>query len=314
MFYFLLLILGVPLFAAPLEINQDHSHISYKIPYMSFSESEGAFSRYYGLIEFDSETNRLKSLEATIDASSINTQDKKRDAHLRRSDFFYVEKFPSIHFKSDSIQPLSHGLYQVMGILEIRGVKRAITLKTEFKGRKRDHVGKESYFFKASTQINRRDFGILWNKSLDHSEYLLGDIVTIDLVIQAQPQGKKTAFSVHMIPANTALENYAQLKRAGLTTNSPKTNFVKKDHPLQGGLQRSAPPRSTFSFPWKESLVGFVGFCTLILVSYFIKLKWIKSLKLVDYSESSFPSLISDAIIIGLTFIYSVWFFKYLYP
>ena len=314
MFYLLLLILGLPLLAAPLEINQDHSHISYKISYMSFSESEGSFSRYYGLIEFDSEANRLKSLEATIDASSINTQDKKRDAHLRRSDFFYVEKFPSIHFKSDSIQPLSHGLYQVKGILEIRGVKRAITLKTEFKGRKRDHVGKESYFFKASTQKNRRDFGILWNKSLDHSEYLLGDIVTIDLVIQAQPQGKKTAFSVHMIPANKALEDYAQLKRAGLTTNSSKTNFVKKDHPLQEGPQRSDSLPTPFAFPWKESLVGFVGFCTLILVSYFIKLKLIKSLKLVDYSESSLPSLISDALIIALTFIYSVWFFKYLYP
>jgi polyisoprenoid-binding protein YceI len=313
MFYFLLLILGHPLLAAPLEINKDHSHISYKIPYMSFSESEGAFSNYYGLIEFDTETSHLKSLEATIDASSINTQDKKRDAHLRRPDFFYVEKFPSIQFKSDSIKTLSQNHYQVLGILEIRGIKKAIILETEFKGRKRDHVGKESYFFKASSKINRRDFGIYWNKSLDQSDYLLGDVVTINLMIQAQPQGKKTAFSVHMIPANKALENYAQLKRAGLKTNTPKTHFLKKSQ-LLAIPKRSDSLPSSFIFPWKKSLVGFFGFCTLILVSYFIKIKLIKSLKIVNYSESSFPSLISDAIIIILTFIYSVWFFTYLYP
>ena len=252
-------------FSAPYEMNKDHSRVSFKISYMTLSEAEGIFTDFSGELNFDPASSDLSKVSATIISSSVDTGDAKRDAHLRKSDFFYVDKFPKITFFSTNIKKINGKLFDVTGELEIRGVRKIIVLKTLFKGLMKDHIGKESAFFTATTIINRKDFGLVWNKFLDNSAYLLGDKVQIDLVIQAQPQGRKTAFSSHMIPATQALENQAKLRLNRVETSQPQKSFPDKQSP-----QKIMTPDS---FELVDVLVGFLGFCLLICVSFFIKMK-----------------------------------------
>ena len=284
---------------------------------MTLSEVQGSFREFRGSMDFDPQNMILKNLSAEIQASSVDTQDKRRDSHLRKSDFFYIQNFPIIRFESNKILKKSKSIFIANGILEIRGIKRDIKLELEYKGQKKDHVRKESIFFKATTQINRKDFGIVWNKSLDNNEYLLGDTITLEIMIQAQPQGRKTPFSAHFIPSNDALEKYAKLKRGQIPTPySPlKTNDLKNEKavPLPTSKEYRKDINHTDSLPWKKLLGGFIGFCGLIALSYFIKLKMVDFFKEKYHSETSLYSLFGDFLVIMLTLAYTVWFFQLLY-
>ncbi len=303
--------------ASSYEVNKDHTQIHFKIPYMTLSEVQGSFREFRGSMDFDPKNMILKNLSAEIQASSVDTQDKKRDSHLRKSDFFYIQNFPIIRFESNKIIKKSKNFFNANGILEIRGIKRDINLELEYKGQKKDHVRKESIFFKAKTQINRKNFGIVWNKSLDNNEYLLGDTVTIEIMIQAQPQGRKTPFSAHFIPSNDTLEKYAKLKRSQIPTpyNILKENDFKNDKavPLPTSKEVGKSIIHNNSLPWKKLLGGFIGFCALIALSYLIKLKMVDFFKEKYHSETSLYSLFGDFIVIMLTLAYTVWFFQFLY-
>jgi polyisoprenoid-binding protein YceI len=272
---------------------------------MTLSEAQGIFTDYSGELNFEPTSSTLSSVSATILSSSVDTGDAKRDAHLKKSDFFYVDKFPKMTFSSTNIKKINGQLFDVTGVLEIRGIRKIIVLKTLFKGLMKDHIGKESAFFTATTIVNRKDFGLVWNKLMDNSDYLLGDKVQIDLVIQAQPLGRKTAFSSHMIPATEALE-----KQAKLRLNRVEKALPQKSFPDIKSTKKIMTPES---FEFVDVLVGFLGFCLLIGVSFFIKMKIIKSLSPDYHVENSLPPLIADLVIILLTFLYTVWFFQYLY-
>lgn len=306
--------------AARYEINKDHSRISFKVPYMSFSEVEGAFTDYEGEIEFD-----LKKIESTkvsvkIKAGTVDTLDKKRDHHLRGPDFFNVEKYPMISFNSTQTKKLKENHYKMNGLLEIRSIKKAVVLNIEYKGSKKDHADKESLFFKVTTMINRKDFGIVWNKSIDKNDYLVGDNIEIEMVIQAQPFGEKTAFSTHMMNTTVAMETMARARRGEIERpNYGPDDLVKNENVdvllTQQKVQVSGiKKKSDFSLPWKEMFVGFIGFCFVIVAGIYVKTKLIKILKVSNYSEISFFSYMGDALIIAITYIYSIWYFKYLYP
>ena len=305
------------IWSAPYEVNKDHSQIRFKVPYMTLSEVQGSFGEFNGSIDFDPKNLILKKITSQILASSVDTHDKKRDSHLRKNDFFYIQKYPQISFESKKVLKKSKNKFEATGTLEITGIKRNIKLDIDYLGQKKDHVQKQSVFFKATTKINRRDFGIIWNKSLDNNEYLLGDIIEIEIIIQAQPQGRKTPFSAHLIPSNETLEKYAKLKRSQ-TANS--TTAIK----IQGTKRVKALPVSTSkkviadmkqndSLPWGKLFSGFIGFCALIGFSYFIKLKMIHLFKEKYHSETSLYSLLGDFIVIILTLAYTVWFFRLLY-
>lgn len=293
-------------FSAPYEVNKDHSHISFTISYMSLSEARGVFSDYFAELDFDPKHSNLKKVSATIKASSVDTGDSRRDAHLKKSDFFDVEKFPNISFHSTQIKTINPHLFEVKGDLEIRGVKKTVNLKTIFKGIRKDHVGKESAFFTASLKINRKDFGLVWNKLMDRSEYLLGDEVQINLVIQAQPIGRKTAFSAHMIPATQELEN-----RAKRRIESGDKSLAQVDLIVSKSINKKKPVIESFHV--MDLIVGFLGFCLLLALSFFIKMKLIKVFGTENHIENSFPSLVADLVIIMMTFLYTIWFFHYLY-
>jgi polyisoprenoid-binding protein YceI len=302
--YLLILIYSLSAHAKNYEIIKDHSKISYLIDYMALSEMEGVFTKYDGVIEIDDNKKTVNRIKVEIQTESIETYDKKRNNHLKDDVFFHTTKHPLIVYKSTSPSTIINNNFKIHGTLEIKGIKKNVTLDAVYKGTQIDHAGKESIFFKANTKINRKDFNLLWNKSLDNSKYLIGDIVTINLTIQAQPSGNKTAYSTHFIPSNQEIEKQAKIKRTipvAITNDKnkeiiPKAKVINEINAL-------------------NLTIGFIGFCLLIGLSYYIKNKLIKKFfKNNVYIENSPIPLIADAIVILLTFIYSIWYYNYLYP
>ncbi len=166
-------------------IDASHSGISFSIRHMVFTKVRGRFAKYSGTIALDDDNLARASVDVTIDASSIDTGTPDRDKHLRSADFFDVEKFPELRFKTKTVEDLGDGKLRVLGQLTIRDVTRDVILEAESTGRGKDPWGNERIGFFAKTSIDRKDFGLQWNQLLEAGGVLVGDRVDIDLDVQA---------------------------------------------------------------------------------------------------------------------------------
>jgi len=124
----------------------------------------------------------------TIQAASIDTNERDRDAHLRSADFFEVEKFPTLTFKSSAITRKGSDGFDVVGDVTIHGVTKPVTFDVTFLGKAKDPWGNERIAFEAETTINRKDHGLLWNAALETGGFLVGDEVKISRSVQAIPK------------------------------------------------------------------------------------------------------------------------------
>ncbi len=181
-----ILVTASSLFAAePFAVDKVHSEATFQIRHM-MSKVSGKFDDFSGKINVDRAKPSASSVEFTIKAASINTGNADRDKDLRSANFFDVEKFPEITFKSSTIVPSKKkDVYEVTGDLTIHGVTKHVTLPVEFNGFGKDPWGGERAGFSLTTTINRKDYGINWNKALDNGGVLLGDEVTININIEA---------------------------------------------------------------------------------------------------------------------------------
>jgi polyisoprenoid-binding protein YceI len=165
-------------------IDPSHSSVEFSVRHMMISTSKGRFSGVSGTITLDPDNFANSHAEVTIDASTIDTRDEKRDAHLRSADFFNVEKYPNITFKSTRVVKDGDD-YKVYGDLTILDVTREVELKTEFHGQNKTPWGFEVVGFSASTKINRKEFGLNWNAALETGGFLVGDEVKVHIEIEA---------------------------------------------------------------------------------------------------------------------------------
>jgi len=182
-----LVLAACPLFAAPetFVIDKSHSSVEFRIKHM-MSIVAGRFVEYSGSINADRDTPANSSVEFTIQTASINTHTADRDKHLRSADFFDVEKYPTITFKSVKVVPTStKDTYDVLGDLTMHGVTKRIKLPVVFNGFGKDPQGMERAGFSIETKLNRNDYGIVWNKALNPGGVLLGDDVTVEIEIEA---------------------------------------------------------------------------------------------------------------------------------
>jgi polyisoprenoid-binding protein YceI len=173
--------------AAALEtynIDASHSSPTFKIRHL-FSQVSGRFSDFAGVLQVDPAKPENSHIEITIQAASINTDNQRRDDHLRSADFFNVEKFPVITFKSTKIEPGgAPNRYLVTGDFTLLGVTRPVTVTVDALGFA-DFPGMGYRGgFAATTTINRKDFGMQWNKLLDAGGTMLGEDVQIDFPIE----------------------------------------------------------------------------------------------------------------------------------
>jgi polyisoprenoid-binding protein YceI len=165
-------------------IDAAHSGINFAIRHMVVSKVRGRFTKFAGTASIDDADLTRSSVEATIDASSIDTSTPQRDTHLRSPDFFDVERFPELRFRSTRIEKVADERYRVIGGLTIRDVTREVTLDVEYAGRGKDPWGNERLAFAAKTAIDRKDFGLGWNQVLEAGGVLVGDRVEIELDVQ----------------------------------------------------------------------------------------------------------------------------------
>lgn len=160
-------------------IDPTHSSINFSVRHLVFAKVRGHFTKFSGSLSVDT-----PSVEATIETASIDTGVGDRDNHLRSADFFDVEKFPQITFKSTKVEKTSDG-YKVTGSLTIRDVTKEITLETESGGSAKDPWGNERVAFTAKTSLDRREYGLQWNQALETGGVLVGEKIEIELEIQA---------------------------------------------------------------------------------------------------------------------------------
>jgi polyisoprenoid-binding protein YceI len=166
-------------------IDASHSGVNFSIRHLLFAKVRGRFAAWTGTLQLDDEDLCRSAVEVEIDAASIDTGTPDRDKHLRSADFFDVEQFPTLSFKSRRIDKVSDDSYQVHGDLTIHGVTREVTLDSQFGGRATDPWGGERVAFTATTSINRKDFGLTWNAALETGGVLVGDKVEIELEVEA---------------------------------------------------------------------------------------------------------------------------------
>lgn len=173
-----------PTGAAPVtyEIDAVHSEVSFKIRHL-VSKVRGRFNRFEGTLHYDEQNPAASRVQVTIDAASIDTANPKRDDHLRSPDFFDVEEFPTLTFTSSEVKVDGDRLL-VSGDLTMRGVTKPVTLSVENLGvssvREKRIIG-----FSATSELDRKDYGIVWNKTLDVGGTLLGDGVAIEIGVEA---------------------------------------------------------------------------------------------------------------------------------
>jgi polyisoprenoid-binding protein YceI len=166
-------------------IDPAHAVAEFKVKHMMISNVKGQFAKVTGTLTLDESDLTNSRLEALIEASSIETRDAQRDAHLKSTDFFHVEKFPTLSFKSTRIIVIRDGELGVEGDLTIRGVTRKVVFDVEGPTPPaKDPWGNTRVAVSATTKINRKDFGLTWNAALETGGILVGDEVTITLDVE----------------------------------------------------------------------------------------------------------------------------------
>lgn len=171
--------------AAKYEIDLSHSSIGFKVRHL-LSYTTGEFRAFSGTVEVDPENPGTAEVMAKIDAATIDTGDEDRDEHLRNEDFFDVEKFPEITFESTEITDLSEDgkKGKLTGNLTLHGVTKPVTLDVEWLGTATDPWGNAKAGAVATTVIDRKEFGIVWNKALDAGGYVIGDEVQVEINVE----------------------------------------------------------------------------------------------------------------------------------
>jgi polyisoprenoid-binding protein YceI len=166
-------------------LDPAHTVAEFKVKHMMIANVKGHFSNVSGVLIRDESDPANDRVEATIEAASIETRNEQRDGHLKSADFFHVEKFPTLHFKSTGISVVGDGELSVEGDLTIRGVTRKVRFAVEGPTPPaKDPWGSTRIGVSASTKINRKDFGLTWNAALETGGILVGDEVTITLDAQ----------------------------------------------------------------------------------------------------------------------------------
>ena len=166
-------------------LDPAHSAAEFKVRHMMISYVKGKFSGLSGVLTLDEHDYTHSIVEVSIPAASVSTVDDKLNAHLKEADFFDVEKFPTLTFKSTSIRFLGDRDYEVIGDLTIRGVTKSVILSvSDLSQPSKDPWGNQRIGLSGSAKINRKDFGFVWNAPLEFGGVLVGDEVTITIDVQ----------------------------------------------------------------------------------------------------------------------------------
>jgi polyisoprenoid-binding protein YceI len=183
--------LAAPAFATEYKVDPSHSHVGFTVSHL-VSKVKGEFKDFDGSFNFDAKKPVTSGGKFVVKAASISTNNEKRDAHLKSPDFLDAQKYPELTLANIKIKAAGKDKYKMTGDLTIHGVTKPVTFDLEYNGEAKDPWGNMRAGFSANGKINRKDYGLTWNKALETGGLLVGNDVAIELQVEAiQEQPKK---------------------------------------------------------------------------------------------------------------------------
>jgi polyisoprenoid-binding protein YceI len=172
------------------KIDTDHSQIEFSVKHMMITTVRGHFGQFHGTVEVDEEHPEQSFAEGMIEVGSIDTGTPDRDTHLRSADFFDVEKYPTMHFRSTRLEMTGENRFKLYGDLTIKGHTREIVFDVRDEGQMKDPWGNQRRAFSAQAELNRKDFGLNWNVALEAGGWLVGDEIKVSVDLQLVQQAE----------------------------------------------------------------------------------------------------------------------------
>ncbi len=163
-------------------LDSTHSELGFKVKHLMITNIKEEFKKF--TVEIDGDDFTKSKIQAKIDVASVSTNDEQRDGHLKGADFFDVENHKEITFEGTSFKKLDEENYQLKGLLTIKGISKELTFDVEFGGTTKDPWGNEKLGFSLNGKINRKDFGLNWNATLETGGVLVSEEVKINAEIQ----------------------------------------------------------------------------------------------------------------------------------
>jgi polyisoprenoid-binding protein YceI len=167
------------------DFDLTHSGVHFSVRHLVVSKVRGQFKKWGGTLELDPADPTTAKAVIEIDAASIDTNEPRRDEHLRSGDFLLAADHPKLRFTSSKIERVDDSRFKVHGDLSIRGVTKQVVLNAELSGTVKDPWGGQRVGFTLATSIDRKDYGVSWNQALDHGGVAVGDKVEISIEIEA---------------------------------------------------------------------------------------------------------------------------------
>jgi polyisoprenoid-binding protein YceI len=169
-------------------VDPSHSHVEFAVRHLMISTVKGRFTDVSGTVKSRGSDPATAGVDITINVGSIDTREAQRDAHLRSADFFDVDRFPTITFKSRRVDAVKGDHFKLVGDLAMHGVSREVVLDVTSEGRGKDPWGGERAGFSATTRIKRSDFGLTWNQLLETGGVAVSDEVKISIDVELVKQ------------------------------------------------------------------------------------------------------------------------------
>jgi polyisoprenoid-binding protein YceI len=174
-------------------IDAAHSEIQFSVKHMMIATVRGRFTQFTGTIEADEQNPTAGQVTVQIDAASLDTGNEQRDGHLRSADFFDVEQYPHITFRSTRIESRGENEGRLHGELTIRNVTKPVVLDVDYAGTAKSPWGTTSAGFSAQTKINRKEWGLNWNVALETGGWLVSDEIKISIDVELVKQEQQAA-------------------------------------------------------------------------------------------------------------------------
>jgi polyisoprenoid-binding protein YceI len=172
------------------QLDKAHSSINFSVRHMMISTVRGRFEDFDGVFEVNEADPTQSKIEVQIQAASINTKEPQRDGHLKSPDFFDVEKYPTITFKSKRVEKVDDQHVRLVGDLTIKDVTKEVVLNVEYAGQAKSPWGTINAGFTAQTKISRKEWGLTWNVALETGGVLVGDEITISIELEIIKQAE----------------------------------------------------------------------------------------------------------------------------
>lgn len=177
-------LIGISALASDYELDNSHSSVSFSIKHLMISNVKGKFKNFDGNFSIDDKSGKITKLEGVVDVASIDTDIQKRDDHLRSADFFDAQKYPKMSFLMSKFTTTKGGKGKLAGNLMIKGVTKPVVFDAEVSKAVEDMSGNKKIALSLNTKINRKDFGLNWNKAMEAGGFVVGDEVSINIELE----------------------------------------------------------------------------------------------------------------------------------